>query len=146
MEEIEKTSLIKEGLPSALLLVILLVIGLVLDKMGQNIHQAGVPFDGSFLCSYLWGGDLRGLYRRKKQQEMQSDSTDTMMSSRSVSPSDDVVFTMSATWVGGGYINGRPNILITQAMALFGFGPLGVCPELNFGRSFFRKKDEAARI
>ena len=41
MEEIEKTSLIKEGLPSALLLVILLVIGLVLDKMGQNIHWRG---------------------------------------------------------------------------------------------------------
>ncbi len=46
------------------------------------------------------------------------------------------IFTMTATWVGGGYINGTAEIIYTQGL-VWCQAPLGYALSLMLGKYFF---------
>ncbi len=139
MDDSSKTSLMKEGLPSAILLVILLVIGLVLDKMGQNIHWPGYLSMVLFYVVIFVVGTYAAHIGRQKQKDLNTDSTDTMMLAGRSVPLMMAIFTMSATWVGGGYINGTAEYTSSSGL-VWVQAPWGYALSLILGGLFFAKK------
>tara|TARA_Y100001954_G_scaffold99447_1_gene108299 strand:+ start:14696 stop:16363 length:1668 start_codon:yes stop_codon:yes gene_type:complete len=141
MDDSSKTSLIKEGLPSAILLVILVIIGIVLDKMGQDIHWPGYLSMVLFYVVIFVVGTYAAHIGRQKQKDLNTDSTDTMMLAGRSVPLMMAVFTMSATWVGGGYINGTAEYAYNPDYGLvWAQAPWGYAISLILGGLFFAKK------
>ncbi|KAL1479635.1 hypothetical protein MTO96_051693 [Rhipicephalus appendiculatus] len=54
------------------------------------------------------------------------------------------IFSMTATWVGGGYLNGTAEVVYTSGI-LYCFAPIGYALSLVLGGSFFAKKMRKAR-
>ncbi|KAH8039278.1 hypothetical protein HPB51_005524 [Rhipicephalus microplus] len=54
------------------------------------------------------------------------------------------IFSMTATWVGGGYLNGTAEVVYTSGI-LYCFAPVGYALSLVLGGSFFAKKMRKAR-
>ncbi|XP_067934602.1 high-affinity choline transporter 1-like [Watersipora subatra] len=78
--------------------------------------------------------------RKSKSTESNADTEEVMVAGRNIGLVVGV-FTMTATWVGGGYINGTSENVYRQDVGLVWVqAPFGYCLSLIFGGIFFAKK------
>ena len=138
MDNSEK-SLLSQSIPSIILLAVLIIIGIVMDQMGQNIHWPGYLSMVFFYALVFIVGTYAAHIGRQKQQTLNTDSTDTMMLAGRSVPLMMAIFTMSATWVGGGYINGTAEYTTSWGL-VWVQAPWGYALSLILGGLFFAKK------
>ncbi|XP_074648202.1 high-affinity choline transporter 1-like [Tubulanus polymorphus] len=83
---------------------------------------------------------LVGLWasRKSKSTEANPDSEDVMLAGRNIGVIVGI-FTMTATWVGGGYINGTAEIIVSSGL-VWCQAPIGYALSLVFGGVFFANK------
>ncbi len=122
----------KTILPSFLLMVVLILIGLGFQIMGQNINW------GAYLSMILFYGVVffLGTYAAK---HFRSNNIDGIMLAGRSLPLGIAIFTMSATWVGGGYINGTAEYTASAGL-VWVQAPWGYALSLIFGGLFFAGK------
>ncbi|XP_013396451.1 high-affinity choline transporter 1 [Lingula anatina] len=80
----------------------------------------------------IWAG------RKTKSTEANADSEEVMLAGRNIGLVVGI-FTMTATWVGGGYINGTAEIIFSSGM-VWCQAPFGYALSLVFGGLFFANK------
>lgn len=124
---------LKKLLPTLLLLAALAAIGLTLHFFTET-HI----FWGGFIAMMAFYGVIfyLGTYAAKLKKE--NTLNDVMVAGRSI-PLWIAVFTMSATWVGGGYINGSAESTYTSGL-LWVQAPWGYAISLILGGIFFAAK------
>ncbi|XP_043211528.1 high-affinity choline transporter 1-like isoform X2 [Amphibalanus amphitrite] len=81
---------------------------------------------------------LVGIWAGKKKPPGEDDSEDVMLAGRSIGVFVGI-FTMTATWVGGGYINGTAEIIFDKGI-VWCQAPFGYALSLVFGGIFFANK------
>jgi len=118
--------------PSGILLVALLVIALVLHLTGQDVFWGGFWA----MCFFYVAIFAIGSYAASLRS---SDSVDDVMLAGRQLPLFVAVFTMSATWIGGGYINGTAEYANSNGLAWVQ-APWGYAMSLIIGGLFFAKK------
>ena len=108
---IEK-SLIKNLIPTIVLVIILLIVGLFLRFFTDSV----VFWPGYYSMIFFYGIIFfMGTYARNLKKE--DSVNDVMLAGRNI-PLWIAVFTMSATWVGGGYINGTAEYTFDSSYGL----------------------------
>ncbi len=122
----------KTYLPLAILISILLLLALGLYLTGQEVFWPGF-FAMLFFYILIF---YLGTYAAKLKKE---DSTDELLLAGRGIPLGIAVFTMSATWVGGGYINGSAEYTSSAGLAWVQ-APWGYALSLVIGGLFFARK------
>ncbi|MEZ4884277.1 MAG: sodium:solute symporter family protein [Chitinophagales bacterium] len=122
----------KQFRPLFILLAAMLVIAAALYYLEKEVHWGGfvsmMVFYGLIFYLGIYAASLR-----------KSDSvTEVMLAGRSI-PLFIAVFTMSATWVGGGYINGTAEYTVSSGLAWVQ-APWGYALSLVVGGLFFARK------
>ncbi len=126
--------IIKSLQPTAILLVMLLAVGLILYMIGQPVFWSGFFAMMFFYGLIFFIGAYAGQIRKTETEE------DVMLAGRSI-PLFVAVFTMSATWVGGGYINGTAENTYNADYGLIWVqAPWGYAISLILGGLFFARK------
>lgn len=119
-------------LPAIILMAVLLIIGFVLEALGQPIFWSGyiamIFFYGVIFALGLFAGKAR-----------KTDTADELMLAGRSIPLWIAIFTMSATWVGGGYINGTAESTSSSGLAWVQ-APWGYALSLIIGGIFFARK------
>merc|ERR1719461_2695184 len=82
--------------------------------------------------------------RKKSDVEGVSEEEETMLAGRNIGMFVGI-FTMTATWVGGGYINGTAEIVFNDGL-LWCQAPFGYALSLMLGGIFFCQQDEDERL
>lgn len=100
------------------------------------VHIAGVLAIVVFYLGILFVGIWAG--RKSKQTGANADSDDVMLAGRNLGMLVGI-FTMTATWVGGAYINGTAEIIVRDGL-LWCQAPVGYALSLIFGGLFFAEK------
>ena len=119
-------------LPVVALIIVFLLTGMITSWLGQDVHWPGYI---SMLVFYvlIFGA---GIWASRWKKDGTADGM--MLAGRSM-PLWMAIFTMSATWVGGGYINGS-----AEYAASFGItwvqAPWGYALSLIIGGLFFARK------
>ncbi|ESO84198.1 hypothetical protein LOTGIDRAFT_155524 [Lottia gigantea] len=102
----------------------------------MSVHIPGiiaiVLFYGLILAVGLWAG------RKSKQTGVTADSEDVMLAGRNIGVLIGI-FTMTATWVGGAYINGTAEMIVRFGL-VWCQAPFGYAISLVFGGLFFANK------
>lgn len=121
-------------LPIVALTLILLVIGLIVEyiETKQSLYWPGYISMMVFYAVIFY----IGLYAAKLKS---SNSTDEVILAGRNIPLFVAVFTMSATWVGGGYINGAAEYTMSDGLAWVQ-APWGYAMSLIIGGIFFARK------
>ena len=116
------------------LTVILLLIGLVVEfiETEQTLYWPGYLSMIVFYAVIFYIGLYAGKVRK-------SDTTDEVILAGRNIPLFIAVFTMSATWVGGGYINGSAEYAMSDGLAWVQ-APWGYAMSLIIGGIFFARK------
>ncbi|WKN31945.1 sodium:solute symporter family protein [Porifericola rhodea] len=127
-----QSPLIKKLLPSLYIMAALLLLGGVLHLMGHPVYWPGFA---SMMCFYAVIFYI-GTYAASMKGEENENSI--MLAGRSI-PLGVAVFTMSATWVGGGYINGTAEYTNSSGIAWVQ-APWGYALSLIVGGLFFARK------
>ncbi len=122
----------KQLRPLFILIAAMLVIAAVLFYLDKEVHWGGfismMVFYGFIFYLGIYAANLR-----------KSDNvTEVMLAGRSL-PLFVAVFTMSATWVGGGYINGTAEFTVSAGLAWVQ-APWGYALSLIVGGLFFARK------
>ncbi|XP_014784668.1 high-affinity choline transporter 1 [Octopus bimaculoides] len=100
------------------------------------VHIAGILAIVVFYLGILFVGIWAG--RKSKQTGSQADSDDVMLAGRNLGMLVGI-FTMTATWVGGAYINGTAEIIVRDGL-FWCQAPIGYALSLIFGGLFFAEK------
>ncbi len=116
--------------PLILLLILLSFTAVYAEWNGANINWAGY---GAMSLFYLLIFYLGAVVAGKKRADQ-----DVILAGRSL-PLGIAVFTMSATWVGGGYINGTAEYTASSGL-VWVQAPWGYALSLLIGGLFFAKK------
>lgn len=121
-------------LPIVVLTVLLLLIGLIVEFMdtGQSLYWPGYISMMAFYAVIFY----IGLYAAKLHSSESPD--EVILAGRNI-PLLVAVFTMSATWVGGGYINGAAEYTMSDGLAWVQ-APWGYSMSLIIGGIFFARK------
>jgi len=119
-------------LPIAGLLALLSTVAVYLLVTGQDVHWPGFLAMIVFYCIIFYVGWYAGKLRKSKSE------TDVLLAGRGI-PLGIAVFTMSATWVGGGYINGTAEYTVSGGLAWVQ-APWGYALSLIIGGVFFARK------
>lgn len=121
-------------LPIVVLTLILLVVGLIVEyiETKQSLYWPGYISMMVFYAVIFY----IGLYAAKMKS---SNSTDEVILAGRNIPLFVAVFTMSATWVGGGYINGAAEYTMSDGLAWVQ-APWGYAMSLIIGGIFFARK------
>lgn len=128
----EKKSLVSSIIPIALLLGLLGAVGVYLYFTGADVFWGGY-FAMMFFYALIF---FFGIYAGTKKST--ESATDVMLAGRGI-PLWIAIFTMSATWVGGGYINGTAEYTTSSGLAWVQ-APWGYAMSLIIGGIFFAKK------
>ena len=92
--------------PTLLMILVLIIVGIVLYLSGTKVFWAGYIAIMFFYALVFYTGASAAQLR-------QSDSTtDMMLAGRSI-PLLIGIFTMSATWIDGGYLNGTAEYTVS---------------------------------
>lgn len=110
----------------------LTLVGLILLFSGQPVYWPG------YGATVLFYGLIFYVGARAGQKERGSSSESLMLAGRNL-PLWMSVFTMSATWVGGGYINGTAESTASSGLAWVQ-APWGYAASLFLGGLFFARK------
>ena len=102
-----------------------------------GVNWYGVVGVAVFYLAILFVG-IWAARRGKQSQTGQSETETTMLAGRSIGPIVGI-FTMTATWVGGGYINGTAEMLYANGLVSCE-APFGYSISLALGGFFFAKK------
>jgi len=116
----------------SILVGLLAVLGVVLYFTGQDV------FWGGYIAMIVFYGAIFYMGSYAATLKDASDTTGVMLAGRSI-PLGIAVFTMSATWVGGGYINGTAEYTASYGLAWVQ-APWGYALSLVVGGLFFAKK------
>lgn len=119
-------------IPLLALLVLLLAAGLFADWYGGDVFWSGYLAMTVFYCLIFY----LGLYAARRKT---GDSASEMMLAGRSLPLGIAVFTMGATWVGGGYINGSAEYTTSFGLAWVQ-APWGYALSLVVGGLFFARK------
>jgi len=121
--------------PTLILLTFLSFVGLYLYFFTDKD-----VFWGGFIAMMFFYGVIFYLGNYAANLRQANNATDVMLAGRSI-PLWIAIFTMSATWVGGGYINGT-----AEYTADVGAGTLGLCDEFDYRRFVFCADYAAIRV
>lgn len=126
--------ILKSLKPTAILLALLMMVGVVLYQLGKPVFWSGF-----FAMMFFYG--LIFFIGAYASQLRKSDSEEgVMLAGRSI-PLFVGIFTMSATWVGGGYINGTAESTYNPDYGLIWVqAPWGYAISLILGGLFFARK------
>jgi high affinity choline transporter 7 len=117
-------------LPTVFLLIFLVACGLYLFVTGASVMWSGfIAMMFFYALIFYFGSYVAGNQKVK-------DGNDTMLAGRSI-PLFIGIFTMSATWVGGGYINGTAESAKTGLVWVQ--APWGYAISLIIGGLFFAR-------
>ncbi len=137
-----KRNVFKSFLPSLILIGLLTVVGLILYFFtNTDIFWPGFIFMIIFFGALFYIGS----YAAKLKQEDKGSTNDILLAGRNI-PFWMGVFTMIATWVGGGYINGtagytyNPNQGLVWIQAPWGYGLSLIIGGLFFAGTMRRHK------
>ncbi len=111
---------------------LLTLLGIFLYVTGKDVFWSGYIAMIVFYGAIFYLGSYAANLRKSE------DATDVMLAGRSI-PLGIAVFTMSATWVGGGYINGTAEYAASYGLAWVQ-APWGYALSLVIGGLFFAKK------
>lgn len=118
--------------PTLLMILVLIIVGIVLYLSGTKVFWAGYIAIMFFYALVFYTGASAAQLR-------QSDSTtDMMLAGRSI-PLFIGIFTMSATWIDGGYLNGTAEYTVSQGL-VWVQAPWGYAISLMLGGIFFARK------
>lgn len=120
-------------LPSLLLFAFLTLIGGVLHVMGQDVYWPGFAAMIFFYALIF----LVGSYAAQSR-DTSNDMNEMMLAGRSL-PVFVAIFTMSATWIGGGYINGTAEYTASWGL-VWVQAPWGYALSLIIGGLFYASK------
>ncbi|MEK6479323.1 sodium:solute symporter family protein [Catalinimonas sp. 4WD22] len=126
------STLFKKLLPSIAIMIILLLLGAIMHWMGRAVYWPGFIAMMFFYAVIFY----IGTYAASMKGEENENSV--MLAGRSI-PLGVAVFTMSATWVGGGYINGTAEYTSSSGIAWVQ-APWGYALSLIIGGLFFARK------
>ncbi len=127
----DKKTLYTKLWPTALLLLGLSIVGGILHATGQDVFWPG------FIAMMVFYGFIFFLGSYAASLKKTGTSSELMLAGRSL-PLWIAVFTMSATWVGGGYINGTAEYVSSYGLAWVQ-APWGYALSLIIGGLFFAK-------
>ncbi len=119
-------------IPTAALMALLTLVGVYLWYTGKDVFWPG------FICMMVFYGIIFFLGSYAANLKKTNTATDVMLAGRGI-PIGLAVFTMSATWVGGGYINGTAEYTAAWGLAWVQ-APWGYAMSLVIGGLFFAKK------
>ncbi len=120
--------------PTAALLVLLFIVGVILYALGKPVFWSGFFAMMFFYGLIFFIGAYASQLRKNDSEE------DVMLAGRSI-PLFVAVFTMSATWVGGGYINGTAENTFNKDYGMIWVqAPWGYAISLILGGLFFARK------
>lgn len=122
-------------MPAVLMVGFLLGAGGVLTAMGQEVHWPGFLAMVFFYGLVFWIGAWAG--GQGESAEGEPSAEDVMLAGRSL-PLWVAVFTMGATWVGGGYINGTAEYTYSSGL-VWVQAPWGYALSLMIGGLFFAR-------
>ncbi len=126
--------ILKSLKPTALLLGLLLIVGIILYALGKSVFWPG------FFAMMFFYGLIFFIGAYAGQINKSDNDDDVMLAGRKI-PLFIAVFTMSATWVGGGYINGTAeNTFNNDYGLLWVQAPWGYAISLILGGLFFARK------
>lgn len=132
---------LKNLLPTLLLILLLSIAGLMLYLFTEvDIFWPGFIFMVVFFGALFYIGSYAATLKQKTQ-----DTNDILLAGRNI-PLWIGIFTMIATWVGGGYINGtagytyNPNFGLVWIQAPWGYGLSLILAGLLFARKMRRHK------
>lgn len=119
-------------LPSLLIMIALFLIGIIMHWMGRPVYWPGfIAMMFFYAVIFYIGAYAAGM-------KTEENETSVMLAGRSI-PLGIAVFTMSATWVGGGYINGTAEYTSSYGLAWVQ-APWGYAMSLIIGGLFFARK------
>lgn len=123
----------KKFLPTAILITAFVLIGLALYFFTNNdVNWSGYIAMGVFYCAIFYIGTYAAAAKRDDTYE------GMMLAGRGI-PLWIAIFTMSATWIGGGYINGTAEYANTSGL-VWVQAPWGYALSLIIGGLFFARK------
>ena len=122
----------RQSLPTLLLLALFTLVGFGLHILGKEIFWSGYIAMMLFYALIFLFGTYAASLRNSETD------TDVMLAGRNI-PLFIAVFTMSATWVGGGYINGSAEATYKSGLAWVQ-APWGYALSLVIGGLFFARK------
>jgi high affinity choline transporter 7 len=125
--------------PSLILIIALLALGGGMTYFGQKINWPGYLMMIFFYALIFLMGTYAAHLGKRKAKLNNISSTDSMMLAGRNMPLGLAVFTMSATWVGGGYINGTAEYTAGSGL-VWVQAPWGYALSLILGGLFFAKK------
>lgn len=129
----EMTSLTKDLRPTFIMVLLLVVAGILILVTGQQqVHWGG------FISMIIFYALIFYLGTRVAGKRQSGSMQDMMLADRSI-PLLIAVFTMSATWVGGGYINGTAEYAYSWGL-VWVQAPWGYALSLILGGLFFARK------
>lgn len=123
---------VRSLLPALALASLLLIAGGVLEYLDSPVHWPG------YLSMIVFYGAIFYLGSYASKIRKTANSTDIMLAGRSI-PLWLAIFTMSSTWVGGGYINGTAEYTSSYGLAWVQ-APWGYALSLIVGGLFFARK------
>lgn len=121
---------------SVLLFLALILLGFFLQTLSDNFDWPSYAAMCGFYALMFYVGSRSG----KKQEGLNEEKEveELILAGRSL-PLGLALFTMTATWVGGGFINGTAESVATYGLA-WAQAPWGYALSLIFGGIFFAKK------
>lgn len=122
-------------LPAVVLVGLLLAAGGILHLLGQPVHWNGFLAMTFFYGLVFWIGAWAG--KQGQDADGEADAEQLMLAGRSL-PLWVAVFTMGATWVGGGYINGTAESVYSTGL-VWVQAPWGYALSLVFGGLVFAR-------
>ncbi len=126
------SSTLKKFLPVIIMMGMLTIMGL-----GLKLNGTDVFWPGYFAMMFFYGLIFYlGTFAARKKETESTD--DVLLAGRGI-PLGIAVFTMGATWVGGGYINGTAEYTSSYGLAWVQ-APWGYAMSLVIGGIFFAKK------
>lgn len=128
-----KSSSLKKPITSTLVLVVLMLLaGLFLNYTEADVHWPGFFSMVFFYGLIFFFGSYAASFKNNE------DTDGVLLAGRSI-PLFVAVFTMSATWVGGGYINGTAEYTASSGL-MWVQAPWGYAMSLFIGGLFFAGK------
>lgn len=127
-----KNPFIKKIIPAVFIMMLLMVVGVVMEYLDRPVYWPGfVSMMFFYALIFYIGSYAAGLKKEDNAISM-------MLAGRSI-PLGVAVFTMSATWVGGGYINGTAEYTSSSGL-VWVQAPWGYALSLVIGGLFFARK------
>lgn len=123
----------KKFLPTGILLILFILIGIFLHFFtNSDVNWSGYIAMGVFYCAIFYIGTYAASLRK-------DDTSEAMLLAGRGIPLWIAIFTMSATWIGGGYINGTAEYANTSGL-VWVQAPWGYAMSLIIGGLFFARK------